>query len=92
MRAMFAPAVPRTSVTFVSQASLASGTVASYRLRKRVEAVRDCRRVGKADMKYNDAMPRIKVDPETYAVEADGEPCTAAPAATLPLTQQYYVY
>ncbi|TQV96277.1 urease [Cordyceps javanica] len=91
-RPMFAPLVPATSVLFVSQASVDSGAVASYGLRKRVEAVRGCRSVGKADMRFNDAMPRMRVDPESYTVEADGEVCAAEPAETLPLTQSWYVY
>ena len=92
MRPMFAPLVPRTSITFVSQASIKSGVVGSYGLQKRVEPVKDCRTIGKKDMKYNDTMPKMKVDPESYKVEADGVHCTAEPALTLPLTQQYYVY
>ncbi|CAJ2500548.1 Uu.00g034010.m01.CDS01 [Anthostomella pinea] len=91
-RPMFAPLVPQTSVLFVSQASIASGAVASYGLRKRVEAVRGCRSVGKKDMRFNDAMPRMRVDPETYRVEADGRLCTAEPAEALPLTQAWFVY
>lgn len=89
---MFAPLVPRTSVLFVSQASISSGAVASYGLRKRVEAVRNCRNIGKRDMKFNDAMPRMRVDPEKYTVEADGMVCEAEPAESLPLSQQYFVY
>lgn len=58
--------VPNTSVTFVSKASIDSGVIASYNLRKRVEAVRNCRSIGKKDMKFNDVMPKMKVDPETY--------------------------
>lgn len=58
--------VPRTSITFVSQASVESGTVASYNLKKRVEVVKNCRKITKKDMKYNDAMPKMKVDPERY--------------------------
>ena len=58
--------VPSTSITFVSKASVASGTIATYNLRKRVEVVRNCRNIGKKDMKYNDVMPKMKVDPETY--------------------------
>ena len=58
--------VPSTSVTFVSKASVESGTIASYSLRKRVEVVKNCRKIGKKDMKYNDIMPKMKVDPETY--------------------------
>ena len=63
--------VPSTSVTFVSKASVESGTIASYGLRKRVEAVKNCRNIGKKDMKYNDAMPKMKVDPETYVSHDD---------------------
>jgi urease len=43
-------------------------------------------------MKYNDVMPKMKVDPESYTVEADGNICSAAPSETLPLTQAYYMY
>ena len=89
---MFAPLVPETSVTFVSASSIASGTIGTYNLRKRVEAVRGCRNIGKKDMKHNDVMPKMKVDPESYTVEADGKVCEAEPAETLPLSQQFYVY
>ncbi|KAK0753901.1 urease [Schizothecium vesticola] len=91
-RPMFAPLVPETSIVFVSQASIDSGAVASYGLKKRVEAVKGCRAVGKKDMKYNDYMPEMKVDPERYTVEADGVVCTAEPSDELPLTQSYFVF
>ncbi|KAI1178997.1 urease [Nemania sp. FL0916] len=91
-RPMFAPLVPQTSVLFVSQASIDNGVVKSYGLRKRVEAVRGCRSVSKRDMAFNDAMPKMKVDPEKYTVEADGKLCTAEPADTLPLAQGWLVY
>lgn len=89
---MFAALVPTTSITFVSQASLESGTVQSYDLRKRIEPVRGCRDISKKNMKLNDAMPAMRVDPETYVVEADGDICTAEPSEKLPLTQGYYLY
>ncbi|KAH9906328.1 urease [Xylariomycetidae sp. FL2044] len=91
-RPMFAPLVPQSSVLFVSRASIDTGTVAAYGLRKRVEAVRNCRAVSKRDMRFNDAMPRMRVDPERYTVEADGVLCTAAPADRLPLAQAGFVY
>lgn len=92
MRPMFAPLVPQSSITFVSQASISSGVVESYGLRKRVEAVKNCRNIGKKDMKFNDVKPKMKVDPERYTVEADGVVCAAEPADSLPLTQAYFVY
>jgi urease len=89
---MFAPQVPETSILFVSQASIEHGVVQAYKLRSRVEPVRNCRNIGKKDMKYNDAMPRMRVDPESYTVEADGRTCTAEPSEQLPLGQDYFVY
>ncbi|OAA48527.1 urease [Metarhizium rileyi] len=91
-RPMYAPLVPSTKVLFVSEACISSGTAASYGLRSRVEAVRNCRAIGKKDMRLNDAMPKMSVDPESYVVEADGKVCSAEPADTLPLAQTWYVY
>jgi urease len=56
------------SLAFVSQISIASGKVHSYGLSKRFEAVRNCRSVSKKDMKWNDATPKMQVDPESYEV------------------------
>ena len=89
---MFAPLVPSTSILFVSSASISSGTIATYGLKKRIEAVKNCRKIGKKDMKFNDAMPKMKVDPENYRVEADGEHITCEAATSLPLTQSAFVY
>ncbi|KAJ1882769.1 Urease [Coemansia sp. RSA 1722] len=97
-RPMFAatPGAQRiTSIAFVSQASLDDeyGAVArTYGLRKRLEAVRRCRGIGKRDLKLNCALPNVSVDPETYEVRLDGEVCTCEPAAELPLTQKHLVF
>ncbi|KAK4229124.1 putative urease [Podospora fimiseda] len=91
-RGMFAQYVPETSVVFVSQASLEEGVVAGYGLRKRVSAVKGCRGIGKRDMKFNDVMPRMRVDPERYTVEADGEVLVAEASEVLPLTKGWFVY
>ncbi|KZT20435.1 urease [Neolentinus lepideus HHB14362 ss-1] len=78
------------SVSFVSEISLTSGVIKSYGLSKRFEAVRNCRNVKKQDMKWNDATPKMYVDPENYEVRADGERMDLVPAATrLPLTRAY---
>ncbi|MBK9674404.1 MAG: urease subunit alpha [Betaproteobacteria bacterium] len=82
----------RTSVTFVSKAALKNPAVAQLGLTKPLVAVQDTRRIGKRDMKHNDAMPRIEVDPETYAVRADGELLVCEPAAVLPLAQRYFLF
>ncbi|KAK5130531.1 Urease [Meristemomyces frigidus] len=92
MRPMFGAMVPSTSVMWVSQASVKSGVVEGYGLKKKIEAVKGCRKVGKKDMRLNDRMPKMKVDPERYIVEADGVVLTCEPATTLPLAQEYFVY
>ncbi|KAG9235925.1 hypothetical protein BJ875DRAFT_457817 [Amylocarpus encephaloides] len=91
-RPMFAALVPSTSILFVSQSSIANGNIASYGLKSRVEVVKGCRSIGKRDMRYNDARPKMKVDAESYRVEADGVHMTCEPASWLPLGQGGYVY
>jgi urease subunit alpha len=95
MRPMFGAfgrATGSISIAFVSQAALAGNTPQRYGLSKRLVAVRNCRTLGKRDMKLNDALPRITVDAETYRVTADGEELRSAPASVLPLAQRYFLF
>jgi len=80
------------SVAFVSEISISSGVIASYNLAKRFEAVRNCRNIGKKDMKWNDATPKMSVDPESYEVKADGELADIGPATRLPLGRVYNLF
>jgi urease subunit alpha len=82
----------KTSLTFVSQAALKNPAVQSLGLSKRLEAVKDCRKVTKADMLHNSATPVIDVDTETYAVRADGELLVCEPAKVLPMAQRYFLF
>lgn len=91
-RRMFGTNVPQSKVLFVSNSSIENGTIESYGLKSRISAVKGCRTVSKRDMKYNDTMPKMHVDPESYTVKADGKVCEADPSETLPLTQAYYMY
>jgi urease subunit alpha len=86
-------AMNRTSMTFVSAASLADphGPV-SLGLARRLEPVRRCRTIRKTDMILNAALPHIVVDPETYRVTADGVHLTCEPAKVLPLAQRYHLF
>jgi urease subunit alpha len=81
-----------TCVTFVSKAAHEAGLADQVRLSKRVEPVSNTRNIGKADMVYNDKLPKIEVDPETYTVKADGELLTCEPATELPLAQRYFLF
>ena len=94
-RAMFGAlgrSVERNAVIFVSEAAQSDGMAARLGLAKDTVAVQNCRGIGKADMRLNDAMPQIEVDPETYVVRADGEVLTCEPARELPLAQRYFLY
>jgi urease subunit alpha len=82
----------KTSLTFVSQAALKNPAVLSLGLQKRLEPVKDCRKVTKADMVHNSATPVIEVDTETYAVRADGELLVCEPAQVLPMAQRYFLF
>lgn len=95
MRPMFGArgrALGSTSIAFVSGRALAEGTVQGLGLTKRLSAVANCRRLGKKDMRLNDALPVITVDPETYEVRADGALLRCEPASWLPLAQRYSLF
>ncbi len=81
-----------TSVTFVSKAALKNPAVRKLDLAKPLVAVKDTRSIGKRDMKRNDALPRIEVDPESYTVRADGVLLTCEPATVLPMAQRYFLF
>ncbi|TXI75248.1 MAG: urease subunit alpha [Dechloromonas sp.] len=82
----------KTSVTFVSQAALNNPAIAALGLSKPLVAVSGTRTLSKADMVYNGATPEITVDPETYAVKADGVHLVCEPATELPLAQRYFLF
>jgi urease subunit alpha len=80
------------SLTFVSQAALDDAGFQALKLHKRVEPVKGTRHVQKQHMVHNSARPQIEVDPETYAVRADGELLVCEPAVTLPMAQRYFLF
>ena len=95
MRPMFASfggAIAATSLTFVSQVALEREIPSQLGLHKPAVAVSGTRQVGKRDLKLNDALPRIEVDPETYEVRADGNLLTCEPATVLPMAQRYFLF
>ena len=89
MRPMFGARAPQ-ALAFVSRRAVQEETVTG--LKKRLHAVRGCRGLGKKDMKLNDALPKLEVDPESYEVRADGVLLKCEPAFSLPLTQRYSLF
>jgi urease subunit alpha len=95
MRPMFGArgrTIGATSLTFISERSWQEGRVRNLGLTKHLSIARGCRGIGKKDMKLNDALPKMEIDPETYEVRADGVALTCEPAKTLPLSQLYSLF
>ena len=81
-----------TSLSFVSQAAIDNGIPQQIGLQKKAIAVSNTRNLSKTDMKLNEALPNIEVNPETYEVRSDGELLTCEPAQVLPLAQRYFLF
>ncbi|MGB3895574.1 urease subunit alpha [Mycolicibacter sinensis] len=90
------PAQPASAAhlatSFVSPAALDDGLADRLGLSRRLAAVRPTRRIGKADMPNNTALPKLEVDPETFAITIDGELVRPEPVDVLPLAQRYTMF
>ncbi|MET9110107.1 urease subunit alpha [Streptomyces zhihengii] len=80
------------SLNFVSGAAVEDDLPERLGVGKRFVPIRSTRRVTKADMRENDAMPRVEVDADTFTVTIDGDPVEPAPAAELPMAQRYFLF
>ncbi|MGO9741794.1 MAG: urease subunit alpha [Roseiarcus sp.] len=82
-----------TSLTFVSAAAVDAGLSRKLKVAKKLVAVENTRgKIGKKSMIHNAATPKITVDPETYAVTADGVLLVCEPADKLPMAQRYFLF
>lgn len=90
------PAQPASAAhlatTFVSPAALEDGLAARLGLTRRLAAVRPTRDIGKSDMPNNTALPKIHVDPETFAITIDDELVRPVPVDVVPLAQRYTMF
>ncbi|MDX3658408.1 urease subunit alpha [Streptomyces sp. ID05-26A] len=90
-RPMFgATAGAASSVFFVAPEAVEAGIGERYA--RRVLPVTSTRSVTKADMVLNDAMPDVRVDPDSFAVHVDGDLVVPSPVAELPLAQRYFLF
>jgi urease subunit alpha len=86
----YGQALNSLSFHFVSAAGVQSDALQG--LKRPLVPVRGCRTLRKTDLKLNDALPDIHVNPETYEVRADGELLQCEPAEVLPLAQRYFLF
>nr|AQT38955.1 UreC [Streptomyces sp.] len=80
------------SFNFVAPLAIEDGLPERLSLGKRFMAIESTRAVTKADMRENDARPRVRIDPDSFAVHIDGELVEATPAAELPMAQRYFLF
>lgn len=76
----------------MSQAALDDGLPDRINTNRRFVAIENTRGRTKEDMPENTALPRIEVDPDTYAVRIDGEIADHEPAEVLPMARRYFLF
>ena len=91
MFAAYGGALAPSCLTFLSQAALDADLPRQLGLKRPCVPVVDTRGIGKAQMRNNNALPKVEVDPQTYEVFADGELLTCEPADVLPMAQRYFL-
>jgi len=85
----FGRAPAHLGITFASRLAIEADVARRLGVDKRMLPIRNVRRLRKADMVRNSAMPRIEVDAQTFEVRADGALLTCPPAAVVPLCRRY---
>ena len=92
MFSSYGRSLEKSSVTFVSNEALKQQSLSDANIYKDLLPVENTRKISKKDMVFNDACPKIEVNPETYEVKANGDLLTCEPAKELPLAQRYFMY
>ncbi len=85
----FGSAPQALSACFVHPLAIEGKLGESLGLRKMLLPARGTRKLSKRDMLWNDACPKVTVDPQTFDVFVDGALATCEPAHHLPLAQRY---
>lgn len=92
MFGQFGSALQYNKLTFVSQAAFDNDIKGELDLKSHVLPSYNNRNLGKKDLKLNDALPKIEVDPQTYDVYADGKKLYSEPLKEVPLGQRYFLF
>ncbi|WP_247747441.1 urease subunit alpha [Alkalihalobacillus sp. BA299] len=92
MFASFGRAKFSTSITFISQVAFEDKVHEKLKLQKKISPVKNCRNIGKEDMKWNTETPAIDINPETYEVKVDGKIIECEPFESVSLAQRYFLF
>ncbi|HJT09920.1 MAG TPA: urease subunit alpha [Candidatus Nitrosotalea sp.] len=88
----FGQAMHSTSVTFTSKLAIRNGLAKKLGLKKKLLPVKNCRKITKKDMAYNNLLPKIEIDPETYKVLVDGKLATTEASKKLAMARLYHLF
>lgn len=80
------------SVTFTSKAAIDNGLATKLNIKKKLLPVKNCRKISKEDMVFNNLTPKIEIDPETFKVKVNGELVSVDPANTVSLARLYQLF
>ena len=79
------------SALFVHPAAIDNDMAGRWSIAKPMLAISGTRRLGKADMVRNNALPAIRVDAQSFEVFVDGELATSRPAKEVALNRRYFL-
>jgi len=82
----------KTSAIFTSKVAFDNKLGEKIGIEKQVLAVKNTRNIGKKDMKLNDFIGDIVVDPETYDVLVDGELIQSDYVTIVPMAKKYFMF
>ncbi len=82
----------KTSTIFVSKASIDKGIKEKLEINKSILPVKNTRNITKKDMKLNDFIGNIEVDPESYDVKVNGELISSEYQTVLPMAKKYFMF
>lgn len=85
-------AASNTSAIFVSHLAIDKGLEEKLDTKKVMLPVKNTRKIGKKDMKLNDFIGDIEVDPETYDVKVNGEIIESHFQEELPMAKKYFLF
>ncbi|WP_410655559.1 urease subunit alpha [Amycolatopsis sp. lyj-112] len=94
-RPMFgaAPSVAAaSSFHFVAPEAIDNGVAERFGIARKLVPIANTRSRTKADMVLNDALPDIRVEPDSFAVHVDGELIEPRPVTELPMAQKYFLF
>ncbi|EGK8089576.1 urease subunit alpha [Campylobacter sp. CNRCH_2016_3089] len=88
---MFGANLNENALHFVSKASLEANMPEKLSLKRKCVAVKNCRNITKKDLKFNDKVQNIEVNPQTYEVKINGELISSKSVDSLALARKYFM-